>query len=828
MIGGFLYANLNDFIMKTSSKMKKFFCLIFLALTSFSTLAQLPVSDHYPYLPPAQVISQAQAISDSLESYITKWTQGLVNSNIPNHLIPQGITDSKNFYLIDPNTVSAAETWAVRYAKPINKDSLLAGIPDPKITYLFLGTAFAPFGSKLFIEGEFPHCRFFSIQITPPLNGKEYYSQRQFGTAEVSIADADIEPLPGHTNPFRIGSDRNATNRSYKMEFDLTTGDPVLLNDSAHIFPYRQQGNNLKGSMLVYQGPLGFKTLLGTSLPANQQGAWNLGAVWIRIYEPDDNVDALGGVPMPKVYFELPGGEKYFIGSDFSALQRRADTTSPNRVTVTQPNAVYGPAHGWIKSFGITRGILIGICKSNGWFYERDSINKIDLGWTGRGEFQTSPGKIEPHATTNNYASYMGRSITIPPGMVAVLTGKLPTYPSTRNGETSLTMAQVRYWSLIGYDADPFSPMPATTVNAISDDDVVIDSNRNYVIAYSRDTDKPINATSANGVSWVDWGTQSELGVIIRWVCVAPEWTFPLAPQENHLDWAHTDWAGSAYDSTLIGVNWYNGFMKCYQPRIHYMTKAEFEALGSNLNAEKIPVWVDSSYTNAGAAESQLGIVTTSSVLDTTSANKAINVNDGNMSSAWSSSWGDPNQWITIDMGSIKKISAVKLNWDWIFFAKDYTIKVSDNNSTWTTIATATNENGQVDIYKNLVNISGRYVKLDLTNYNVGYYRLGEFEVYTSDCDCEVPSAGIIQASPETSEFIIFPNPGNDVLNFKINVAGKSVIQIFDFTGRLILTEQYNTSNGKINIKNMPSGIYFIAIKADTEKFGVKKFIKIN
>lgn len=129
-------------------------------------------------------MAQAQAWSTAFEQYIADWTLGLVPDSIPDSLIPQGISDSKNFYLKDPDEVTAAETWAVRYARPINKDSLLTGIPDPKITYLFLGTALAPFGSKLVIEGEFPRCRFFSVQITQPLNGSEYYAQRQFGAAE--------------------------------------------------------------------------------------------------------------------------------------------------------------------------------------------------------------------------------------------------------------------------------------------------------------------------------------------------------------------------------------------------------------------------------------------------------------------------------------------------------------------------------------------------------------------------------------------------------------------------------------------------------------------
>jgi hypothetical protein len=808
--------------------MKKLLLLVLILDSCLNIHAQLPAADPYPFQPPAFVITQAKKISDSLEAYIYKWTLGQAPSTVPSSLIPQGITDSKNFYLKNPNSVTPQETWAVRYAKPLNKDSLYTGIPDPKITYLFLGTAFAPFGSKLVIEGEFPHCRFFSFQISPPLNGEQYYAQRVFGTAEVSIADVDIDPLPGHTNPFRVGASRNATNRSYKMEFDLTTGDPTVLNGTGHIYPYRSNSNVRKGAMMVYQGPLGHKTLLGT--PLVNGGDWDLGCLWIRIYEPDENVNALGGVPMPKVYFELPNGSKYFIGSDFSRLQRRADTTIANRVVVSQPNPNFGPTHGWGKSFGITLSILNGICQATNWTYLKDSIRKIELGWTGRGENQPAPGDIEPHATTNNYASYVGRPITVPPGMVAVLTGKLPTFPSTKNGESIMNAAQVRYWSIIGIDQDPFSPLPATTAHAITDDEVSIDANRNYVIAYSRMVDKPNNASTANGVSWVDWGTQSDLGVLMRWVCVAPDWYFPLAPHENNIDYKHSSWSSPSYDSTLLGVNWRNGFMKCYLPRVHYMTKAEFEALGSNLDAEKIPIWVDSSYTRNGAAESRLGTISASGALDANAVNAPSNVNDGNMASAWSAAWNTPNSWITVDLGSMKKISAVKLNWDWILFAKDYTLKTSNDNITWTTIATAVNENGQVDLYKNLQNISGRYVKLDLTAFNALYYRLGEFEVYTSDCNCSAPGpiASINQNSKtENIVMSVYPNPTSDNLFISINKPDNTETQyyIYNIEGKIVSSMALNTTQNKIDVSNLSNGIYCI-VAINKNWNATTKFIK--
>lgn len=802
-----------------------YFLLLFQLTTLFNGC--LPASDSYPNMPPAQVVSEAQALSDSLASYIYKWTKGKVSSRIPDGLIPKGISDCKNFYLKNPDSVTASETWAVRYAKPIDKDSLYAGIPDPKITYLLLGTALAPFGSKLVIEGEFPHARFFSIQVTPPLNGKEYYAQRQFGTAEVSIVDADIEPEQGNVNPYRIGADRNAKNRHYKVEFDLTTGNPTTLNDSAHTYPYRKHANNRKAGLMVYQGPLGYKTIVGTPLPADQQGPWDLGNVWVRIYEPDKNTDALGGVAMPKVYFQLPSGEKYFIGSDFSRLVKRANTTIANRSTTTKPNPYIGPEVGWFKSWGITRSILNGVCISNNWTDSASRVREIDLGWTGRGEFQPPPGNIEPHATTNNYVSYLGRTICVQPGMVAVLTGKLPTFPSTKNGESVMTGGQVRYWSICGIDQDPLSPLPATTIHAISDDDVIVDSDRNYVIAYSRPGDRPGNAKAINGVSWVDWGVQSELGVLMRWLCVAPDWRFSLAPHEHNLDFSHSDFAATLYDKTLIGQNWREGFMKCYLPRVHYMTKAEFEAIGSKVTAENVPVWVDSSYSRAGMAESRKGTVIVSGVIDASPSNAGNNLNDGNPSTFWSGPLGQPLANVVIDLGSIKKISAIKLNWDWVFFGKNYQIGVSDDNISYRTIFNITNENGQVDLYKNLKDITGRYVKLNLTAYNAGYYRLAEFEVYTGDCNCSAPVTATVKTITKDLTAVLYPSPAKNVITIKSNFNAKQRIVIYDFQGKIMQEQYFMGESATLDIKALPEGAYF-AILYNQKKRVVKKFFKFN
>jgi len=803
--------------------------IVSLFLLSIFITNCLPPGDPYPHEPPATVRQRAKVVSDNLESYIRKWVSGTAAAQIPAEVIPTGITDSKNFYLKRPEDATPEETWAVRVAREVNLDSIYNGLPDPNVTYLFLGTALAPFGSKLVLEGEFPHARFFTIQVTPPLNGVEYYAQRVFGTAEVSFVDADIDPLPGNVNPYRVGANRNATSRKYRVEVDLAIGDPTSLNGNAHRHPYRQRGNKRTGGMIVYQGPLGKKDVLG--LPIQGGGDWNLGAVWIRIYNPDKSKGAFGGVPLPKAWFELPSGEKYFVGSDFTTLVKRANATVKARSTDKKPNPNFGPNVGWFKSWGIVRSILNGVNLANGWS-RRDSaqrVRDIDLGWTGRGEFQPAPGNIEPHATTNNYATYLGRSMAVPKGMVAVLTGKLPTFPATRNGAATMPGAQLRYWSIGGYDNDAFSPFPGACLNILMDEDVVIDNNRNYIIAYSKPEDRPANATTTNGVSWVNWGPIAELGLMIRYVTVGPEWTFDKAPDEKNLTWAKTDWAGSAYDSTLVGLNTHQGFMQCYLPRVSYMSRAEFEALGQKLNVSDIPVWTDET-NEIGISEAFGKTVTASSVYNNESQYAAKFAVDGNLKTRWSSNWTGGPEFLTVDLGGVKKISGVKLFWEFAA-ARDYEIQISNNNSTWETISARSNGDGGVDVITNLRR-QARYVRVYMTRGVLGNFSLYEMEVFSPEASCAGVSTTSVQEPIRTPEVRIYPNPVRtqlfvDLDGFLQQTKLPVKARIVDASGKVQQQIMLNQSPAAVDVNRLAKGSYVLQIET---KSGVQtaKFVKSN
>ncbi len=132
--------------------------------------------------------------------------------------------------------------------------------------------------------------------------------------------------------------------------------------------------------------------------------------------------------------------------------------------------------------------------------------------------------------------------------------------------------------------------------------------------------------------------------------------------------------------------------------------------------------------------------------------NLAINANDGDPSTRWSSAYSDP-QWYQIDLGRKYDISKVIIFWE-AASAKKYTIDVSDDGSVWTTIQAKSNmpSGGRTDELNNLTG-SGRYIRMYGTERTTSYgYSIFEFEVYGN----ESGATGMI--SPAENGFRLYPN----------------------------------------------------------------------
>jgi len=102
---------------------------------------------------------------------------------------------------------------------------------------------------------------------------------------------------------------------------------------------------------------------------------------------------------------------------------------------------------------------------------------------------------------------------------------------------------------------------------------------------------------------------------------------------------------------------------------------------------------------------------------------------------------------------------------------------------------------------------------------NIVYYKKGDEE-------WGVPQ--IIVGMDELSDknkFSIFPNPASDFIN--INTKEKSEIQIFNSTGQLILSQNANSINTRLDISDFSTGVYFLNIMdEDGLIIGKSKFLK--
>ncbi|MFE5709573.1 discoidin domain-containing protein [Streptomyces sp. NPDC056501] len=100
---------------------------------------------------------------------------------------------------------------------------------------------------------------------------------------------------------------------------------------------------------------------------------------------------------------------------------------------------------------------------------------------------------------------------------------------------------------------------------------------------------------------------------------------------------------------------------------------------------------------------------------------------DNNPATRWSSNYTD-GEWLSIDFGSQKQITGVRLDWE-AAYGKDYDIQVSDDGTTWRTIAERRGENGGTDDIA-FAATTARYVKMQgITRGTVYGYSLHTFHV---------------------------------------------------------------------------------------------------
>lgn len=465
------------------------------------------------------------------------------------------------------------------------------GEPPGNTYYLWRGDKPVPEGTKLLIEGDFPHCRFFSIQAGAPwLDAMPSFGDGT-GIPEIGIVDEDIVPDAGHVNPFVPGANRKAAERHFHVTFELRDGNPVALNPQAGVPPYRAPGNlRIAGTR---HGPKG------------EFGPY----IWIRVFLPD-GYHQFGGVEPPVLRIQYPGKipelapvcrriglnnrlflppytleENPALENGTSAKEREAnaqldelaraalDANGRAGSATALPRIMQNPGGGWWLSKVFTTARYVASLKllSEGKLDElHNDLPQRFVQLFGMGRNEPPPGNDEHSSDHNNYITYLLGAATLKPGSCLVIRGTAPRTPHTLDGRAVCEPCdQLRYWNITFQGGKPAKRTP---VISITDEEVYVDADNRYTIVVSLPEERPKNATPENGITWRPWPLGDTLAVNVRLLATAKQ---PWLHAPQLVTWEEGDLCQTTYDRNAV-----NKRMAEYFFDGRYLTVAEVEALG--------------------------------------------------------------------------------------------------------------------------------------------------------------------------------------------------------------------------------------------------------
>jgi len=388
-------------------------------------------------------------------------------------------------------------SWPVK----IDADTLNTAFPDQSATYW--GTRFVSLpGSRIVIRGHYPSSRYFSFHAYDDV-------QRPVG----SLADREILPDAGSLNPYATAGAPYGGAYTAFIEFTARPAEPV--------------------PNTLYAGAMAD----GTPNPG--------GFILMRVYVSDDPDDLAGGVPLPDLALELPGGVTVpfgrceplppSTGGLVTAAIRDASFPDAFPRSIPYPPATTTPE--FRRFYGLDRFVWDRVPPNP----VTDAIPRFQGGFL-----------------SNQHIAYLTKILSREFGDVFVFRAKAPTFPDTRSpGSGSPTdPTQVRYWSIC---ENEFATQ--RFIACLADYQSVIGADGFFTFVISDPDDRPANATAANGVNWLPWGGVFYDGLII-YRHMLPSASFAEAIQNVP---EGTD------PATIMGD---------YYPRGGYCTRGSFEANG--------------------------------------------------------------------------------------------------------------------------------------------------------------------------------------------------------------------------------------------------------
>lgn len=321
-------------------------------------------------------------------------------------------------------------------------DALNVAYPDPNAAYFIMLYLLAP-GQSLVVEGAYPFARFSSLTT--------YYGLGVPGQGIDLLGwlrDAQISPDPGSVNP---AVDPNAPDDPAQRRWTVRVTGTAAVDGAA------------PGTATPAAPAAG-----GNVIPAHWEGATDeLGALVLRIYLPDDPADPAGGVGLPALSLEEADGSRRQLAS-CTATEERTWTEAVGQMVAinveTAPRLPLPPDPGTMPTWVESRVPGLGPNPDN---------------------------------------RYLMAPVLWEPGRIVVIRGKAPTFPDTRAGQSPTAPGQLRYWSFCtGSNVIAYPSLYPTTAG-VSDFEIPVGSDGFHTVVVSQPADRPPNATTDNGVAWV-------------------------------------------------------------------------------------------------------------------------------------------------------------------------------------------------------------------------------------------------------------------------------------------------------------------------------------
>ncbi len=422
----------------------------------------------------------------------------------------------------------------LEYPKPIQNPNLW---PDTQSTY-FLSRFKLPAGASVTFRGGFPRARYFKFALY-----KEAHNT--FVSIGQDLAGKDIQPDAGSVNPFVPGNPRLGDHRNYTVRI---VADEVPADG-------QRQPNTL------YAGREAGVLQMVMRIYMSDQG--QDGAGWGPADQPSSNrgLPTYEGTLADGTKLDAAGVLKHFAQPFTENTKQPLNdaqwvdivNAKDNDPTLDPKTSPARKTPRWEKYWTLPYSIL-------GSFKTPEARAKIPFAGAmdGGGD-----------AATQYMFLFLNRKF----GPVYVMRGKMPTFPDTFAGAGGrgleiMPKAQTQYFSLVSCEAAASGQI----VDGLTDLQIPLDKDGYYTIVYSRAEDRPRNATTDNGVAWIEWSPRGE----------------GLHDPRNREDFGMlmlrimtNDESWKERPDNILKPGDEEKVMGDYYPRGEYMTKTQFEKRGT-------------------------------------------------------------------------------------------------------------------------------------------------------------------------------------------------------------------------------------------------------